>query len=367
MSKGRIAVALLLLAVAVGIAWLTYEPSYQGRPLSSWLEDLDPHSPRTKSDAAVEAVRKIGPKALPEIIRLLNTRKSTVTEGKKWLSDHHVLGMSSVEVWEKHVRAVRACVALGRDAKPALSALIALSTDGVDNWVTDEYVIEALGNIGPDAAAPTIDLLTSPNVTVRTSAAYFLGKFRSRAMVVVPPLVNCLHDGDFTVRYKAAESLGKIAEEPAIAIPALVKEYRAETFLSIRCLECLALGEFKQQARSAETPLLAALDSTNQFERVVAAIALARIEPESTSTVEKVMPFLIQALTDLKEMMPMYRQMFRVKALVALGECRGFARPAVPVMMGCLNPTTQSPSVREAATNALKAIDPVAAAKAGVE
>ena len=56
---------------------------------------------------------------------------------------------------------------------------------------------------------------------------------------------------------------------------------------------------------------------------------------------------------------------FRSEAIQALGECGSQARPAVPALQECLK--TVPPYRHEAVAKSLKAIDPAAAAKAGVK
>jgi HEAT repeat protein len=129
-----------------------------------------------------------------------------------------------------------------------------------------------------------------------------------------------------------------------------------------RCNVCLAIGEFKQQAHSATLPLFAALEDSDPCVRGTAAIALARIEPENSSTVEKVMPFLIEDLTGIQGSNVKYPLNFRSPAIRALGECGSRARPAVPALLECLK--TVPSYMHEAIAKSLKAIDPAAAAKA---
>jgi hypothetical protein len=131
MSRRRISLAVLLVAVTITVAWFLGEPSYQGRPLHSLLQDLDDQHLGPKNDAANEAVRHIGHNAVPEIISLLESRDSSLQQRfLKWLCDHHVVKAAYTPVLENHHRAVLACQVIGPEAKPAIPALIALLNDG---------------------------------------------------------------------------------------------------------------------------------------------------------------------------------------------------------------------------------------------
>jgi HEAT repeat protein len=347
MSRRRLLLAVLLVVVAFADACFAREPSYQGRPLHEWLEDLDDQHPGPKNDAAQQALRHIGHNAVPEIISLLESRDS---------------------------RAVLACYVIGPEAKPAIPALVALLNDGNYQRRHVGTIGAALGRIGPEAVVPLLGSLTNSNVLVRWEVAGSLAidfdpqnivaaHFRSSAPIVVPAMIKCLRDNAPQVRIDAACCLGNIGQEPATVIPALVGLLSSEKDPQVRCYACLAIGQFKQQAQSATSSLFAALEDDDPPVRGTAAIALARIEPENSSTVEKVMPFLIEDLTGIQGSNVKDPLNFRSPAIQALGECGSQARPAVPALLECLK--TVPPSMHEAVAKSLKAIDPAAAAKAG--
>ena len=75
---------------------------------------------------------------------------------------------------------------------------------------------------------------------------------------------------------------------------------------------------------------------------------------------ERVIPILVKLLDE-----PQSPQGFRYDALWALRQFGAQAKPAVPVLLRCLNDAEES--IRHEATNALIYIDPEAAAKAGVK
>jgi HEAT repeat protein len=360
MSMRRGLVAVLLVAITVAVAWFAgplIEPSYQGRSLHAWLKDLDGQHPGPKNDAAIEAVRHIGRDAVPEIISLLESRDSSLRQRfLKWFSDHHVVKLAYTPVLEDHHRAVLACNAIGPEAKPAIPALIALLNDGDYQRRYPGYVGAALGRIGPEAVVPLIGSLTNSDFKVRTEVATSLGHFRTSGPIVVPALIRCLQDSSTHVRAIAAYSLALIAQEPTTAVPALVGVL-GDANLYVRRNACRALGEYKEQAQSATAPLFAALEDSDPTIRATAAISLARIESHNDATIEKLMPILIEQLQDIRG--------YTNEAIQALGECGSRGRPAEPALLECLK--AAEPYTREAAAKSLKAIDPEAAAKAGVK
>src|SRR5213593_2462078 len=78
---------LLILLGAVSTALLVWrlmatEPSYQGRPLTHWLEQLQIgqyYDPKVK-DEAVKALRAIGASAVPPLVKLLEKRDSALKQ-----------------------------------------------------------------------------------------------------------------------------------------------------------------------------------------------------------------------------------------------------------------------------------------------
>ena len=85
MSKRRtflgLAIAVSALAVTLVIASRSAEPTYNGRPLTSWLAQCTatPLNETQRLAQAQEAVRAIGaPKALPTLLRLVQTKHNSV-------------------------------------------------------------------------------------------------------------------------------------------------------------------------------------------------------------------------------------------------------------------------------------------------
>ena len=369
--------AVLLVAITFAVAWFAREPSYQGRPLHAWLKDLDDRHPGPTNDAANEALRHIGRDAVPEIIGLLERRDSDLRQRfLKWLSDHHVVKSAYTPVLENQHRAVHACYVIGPEAKPAIPALISLLNEGGYVRRNLGTIGAALGRIGPETVVPMMGSLTNSNLLVRWEVARsfeidfdprnirYVASLRSNASIVVPAMLKCLQDNDPFVRNTAARCLGNIGQQPAAVLPALVGMLASEKETLSRCNICLAIGQFKQQAHSATDPLFAALQDSDPCVRGTAAIALARIEPENSSTVEKVMPLLIEDLIGIQGPNVHHSLNFQSPAVQALGECGSLAKPAVPALLEYLK--TVPPHQHEAVAKSLKAIDPVAAAKAGV-
>jgi hypothetical protein len=136
-NKSCKTILLVLVAVATSLTaallW-PHEPAYLGRSLSSWLRDLDPNSVETQVKAA-EAVRHIGPKGVPFIIRRLGSPKPSRIEElvhgwASWISARTGIRLAVTKHYDERMEALAALDALrenAADAIPALQRLMAES------------------------------------------------------------------------------------------------------------------------------------------------------------------------------------------------------------------------------------------------
>jgi hypothetical protein len=170
-----IALVILLITTTGVIAWQVLrsrEPSYQGKPLSSWLADFDlesAHSP----EKAKQAVRTIGTNSFPTLRRMLRARdplwkKAVIAfDGRHTFIQLHITEANVIRY-----RAVQGYSVLGAEAKPEVIALIQIMDSEPSVEVRCD-VATALGGIGPEAKA-AIPLLSKSaqeqSSKLRTSA-----------------------------------------------------------------------------------------------------------------------------------------------------------------------------------------------------
>jgi Tfp pilus assembly protein PilV len=155
--RKRVQIAFAVFAVALlgVIAWQVLrqrEPVYQGKVLSSWLEDLDlesAHSP----EKATQAVRAIGTNGFPVLIKMLCTEDPLWKRGLIAFNARQSfiqLRISQADV--VRYRAVQGYGALGAAAKDSVPALIQIMDLETSAEVRSE-VAAALSAIGPQARA----------------------------------------------------------------------------------------------------------------------------------------------------------------------------------------------------------------------
>ena len=318
-KRVQIALALLLVAALGMVCWQVLglrEPVYQAKRLSLWLQGYNPDGDSPEVD---EALRTMGTNAIPVLLENLQAKDSVL---KVHLA---AFGLHYTPAETRHLRAQKGLSALGAEASNAVPALIEIYQQNFASSAR-EAAANTLVEIGPAAkmAIPVlIKSAASTNSDVRAFALYTLGRMALESETVVPVLIKGLHDPDREVRFNAAfglEALAFMGGDAKPAIPALVET----------------------------------LKDSHPSARASAATALGHIHSEPAL----VIPALIEMLRD-----PDVQQ--HANAATALGEFGNDGKPAVAPLIELLSQGNQD--ARKAATTALKAIDPVAAARAGVK
>jgi HEAT repeat protein len=160
-KKPCLALLVCVAILSIGCTKKKKEVTYEGKPLSEWINMLRDEDP-TKRFAAIGAVRQIGPEAKEAIPILIET-----------------------------IREVRN----NRDRR----MLVACN--------------KALLGMGKEIVPHMISLLKDETWEMRRGSAWMLGKLGPDARDAVPALTEALNDPQPAVRAKAAEALKKIKGE----------------------------------------------------------------------------------------------------------------------------------------------------------
>jgi len=263
-------------------------------------------------------VRTMGTNAIPTLLSELRATDSALKHALAALRLH----FTPAEI--RHMRAEKGFKALEADASNAVPALIEIYEQNSDPSAR-RSATNVLVGIDPSAkqAIPTlVRSATSTNSDVRAFALYTLGRMALEPELVDPVLIRGLHDPDRDVRSQAAYGLSSLAFMGGDAKPAV-------------------------------PALIEALQDSDPGVRGGAALALGHIHSETSTVV----PALIKSLHDGEVFV-------RAQAAAALGKFGTYGKPAVGPLVELLGETTQD--ARNAVSKALRAIDPEAAAKAGV-
>jgi hypothetical protein len=191
------------------IAWLLLserEPAWEGRSLSSWLEDFDTLPWNETNAPVVHAVRAMGTNAIPFLVADLLERDPKWARRLRWrLRNWQVPWVERAPAEQARNRALRALRALGPDAAPALPLLIEEIKKGQGQnglpWIGVSAIVDSV-----DETIPTItNELSAP--LYRFQGAFFLTRYVTNAEATVPYLIQCLEDDNPSVRRQARDRL----------------------------------------------------------------------------------------------------------------------------------------------------------------
>jgi len=185
------------------------------------------------------------------------------------------------------------------------------------------YFLKALGSMAKPAIPALSECLDRPEIAEQS--ADILGHYDSIGRVglgteATPPLLKAMTNGNASVRRIAANALGLLKTKPDLVVPALIHALK-DPSPEVRSMAARSFGGYKTEAASIVPALIDTLDDTDSY--------------------------------------------VRQGTLWMLGMYGGRASASVPKLLFLLkDPDFQ---VRKEATNALKLIDPEAAAKAGLQ
>ena len=228
------------------------EPTYQGRSLSEWTDDLGTlgrAGVRGPEPQASIAIRHMGTNAIPILL--------------KWMSepDPSEVTKTNVSPWFNTSRSQRAAMAfgiLGETARPAIPELTRLAGTSSDPKRV-ERCANCLAGIGPEAVASLLSLATNGPPLASWHAFHALYDFEGTplAKALVPVLIKCLDDQREEVASEAASLLAGY-NLPDVVVPALTNALQSSSALT-RSLAVQCLGFHDDEKVVSAIPLLRAV------------------------------------------------------------------------------------------------------------
>ncbi len=342
----RISFAVLLFVILCVVAWLflpARDPLFQGKPESAWITNIVYNG----SDAQTKQWQEYGPDGVRVLVRGLN--KANHPLERAYRNTYRRMAPRLPGFFLRFLpaprtdsgRATRMSVVeliakLGKIADFATPAM-ARTLDGDDpsvrqlaiNYFTDtedEHCrLNRLDTNEKKKLLPSFirDAQDVGNWGVRNNAVMALRYYPEQREAVAPVLQNALQDKQPQVRLVAADALNHVAPDDIVsakAVPAII-EVLENPDDQIAYRAARLLGEMRQEPSLAVPALIVAAAGTNTLVACSALWALGQY-PDQSKTIE---PALLNALK---------------------------------------NPDVR---IRYAAADALKKIDPAAAAKAGVK
>lgn len=213
----------LLVCLVVFLLFQTREPRYNGRPLTSWLQQYaDPRRTGGNEMEARNAICSIGAKlCLPTLLKLITAKNRPVDN---WVSKaKKKFGLNFLH-WRyaaaSNLYGLAGFQALGTNAAPAIGALTKLLDD------KDRAIIafQCLGRIGKPAEGALCQCLTNQDWRVRYSAMAAMAGVTDDPETFISRVKVCLNDTNLTIRVAAVQTIGsQYPEAPQQVVSCLRK------------------------------------------------------------------------------------------------------------------------------------------------
>jgi len=282
---------LLCLVVGVTLGGLLYhalldpEPSYDGKSLSRWLDDLYSEKKADGFEAA-KALGKIGPKAVPGLIEALHFKESRLRQ--PIISFKEKLP-AAIRDWLPTPRPSNWCRSMAADGlgevgPGAHAAIPALMDALTQSHYQDGPCAFALCRITPVSGKTVLavsKLLESDDWRYRLGIAYCLGALGPAAKPAVPSLIAALDHGSADLRGAAGPALWKIGETN-IALAAHIHILKTDESYYRRGSASF-LGNLGTQAKLAVPTLLELLNDEEADVRQAAREAVRKIDPQAAA------------------------------------------------------------------------------------
>ncbi len=237
----------------------------------------------------------------------------------------------------------------GKPLSVWLNAYTMSGQAGVETWQVREaqqQADEAVRRTGTNALPTLLRMLRAKDSAL---------KLRVLGLVEWQHLIKIQHTPAQELNYRASWAFSVLRAKAQNAVPVLIEIANENVSHESQCYAIGALGSVGPPAKVAVPFLLGWMTNADSMVRYYAVRALHGIHAESSP----VLPALISALRDPVPQV-------RTAALLALQDLGPNAKPAFGVVTGILT-NAQYDIERTCAASALRAMDPEAAARAGVQ
>ena len=200
------------------------DPVYNGRPLSTWLND-----PMLERKDAIEAVRGVGTKAIPMLLRLVEVRDAVEAPWMTHAADPEKRFMPVSDVMRWQMGAELGFETLGTNAQNAVPALMRVLSKN-DSKGAKAAAIICLGSIGRPAAAAVallVEYSTNAEELVRLVAVESLCKIHGDPEKVVPVLIRSLGERNKNMESTVLQGLDYYGSAAQAAAPAIIEYLKA--------------------------------------------------------------------------------------------------------------------------------------------
>jgi HEAT repeat protein len=224
---GFLAVAGFALLCALIAFNLRRVSEYDGKTMEQWCLQIYSAPDQKPRDEALKEMKAIGPRAVPDLLPLLQAKDSVIRRRVWWSSmgipsrAHRVLLKFVKQPNAVLLRggAARCLAVYGPQAKAAIPALARNLRDG-DSGVCWESAT-TLAAIGKDSLPVLRDALHDKFLLARQTAAFALGQIGPEARAAIPDLIEASNDPEDSVRIQVRGALAKITNDVSQAVSGL--------------------------------------------------------------------------------------------------------------------------------------------------
>jgi hypothetical protein len=231
-----IVTGLSLAAVVGSLLWQASsprEPVFEGRPLSSWLENHLPSSAANPPygspgwKKADEAIRQIGTNGIPTLLEMMRAkdRPAVVLTIRRTALRFGFPVKECRPAVASNEEAAYAFEMLGANAASAVPELLRIYQQNI-SASSQRCAAQALGHIGRDSEPALPALIQSfahTNGEVRFCAVSAVMRIGGDPVVVVPALTSVLNDSNVSVRWNALVGLSQFGWRARSAVPEILK------------------------------------------------------------------------------------------------------------------------------------------------
>jgi HEAT repeat protein len=195
----------------------------------------------------------------------------------------------------KDERVARAAIASLRELEPGRDRVVKALAEVLksDDEAVVLHAMEAIVERGPEAAPLLVEALRRPETTVLACSA--IQQMGPEAKATVPALVEVIrsnkHSKLLIQALLAVASIGPAAEA---ASPAIVPLLESSTDATVPVAAAYALGSIG--AKDAEPALRKAMEKDNPFMQMIAAWAIAKMNPEDQAAMKLAVAELVEGL-----------------------------------------------------------------------
>jgi HEAT repeat protein len=277
--KKLLALLVLLACAAVLLVLQNGEPRYNGRRLTSWLQQYSDTS-RSETNQwtdARDAIRRIGAeRSLPILLKLITAKDSAFS---KWAMKASARLKLRFHHWHTetdcHINGLAGFEVLGSNAAPAIDALTKL-LNNKDNALMATRCLE---DIGKPAEHALCQCLTNQDWRVRSFSVSALAGITDDVETYISRAKGCLNDSRPDVRVAAVEGISAQVNAPDLAIP-ILKETLNSTDDVVSAASAYGIGRFGTNGAPAFSSLTNLIANGRHRPAAAALFALAAVAPD---------------------------------------------------------------------------------------